>query len=197
MNQLKKPKRIRAFTIAEVMLSGFMLTMGILAAVSLFAAAHQSARNTNSAMIAASLAQEGAEIARNIRDNNIAYRTANWTTGDNCSTNRNGNCDSFNNFPNGAAAVRTVSYDSTVFVNPGSKFLNYAGSGLRYHGVGSFAGFWRVVKVNHAGPPTDPVRVQSFVSWQSGLTGAWNPTVATCNPYNQCVYTEILLEPWK
>lgn len=197
MTLMKKKSRVAGFTITEVMLSAFLLTMGILAVMSLFVVAHQNSRDSRNVIIASNLSQEGLEIARNIRDNRIAYRAANWTTGDNCSTSTTGNCDPFADFPTGAAAVRTANYNSTAFITPGNKWLAYNGSGFHAHGAITSSGFFRVLKIDHTGPATDPVRVQSFVSWKDGLSNAWNPTVATCNPYDKCVYTELLLSPWK
>jgi hypothetical protein len=195
-----KRQSYQAFTISEVMLSGFLLTMGILSVVGLFVVAQRSARETRSITIATALAQEGIEIARNIRDNNIAYRVANWGT---CSTSTAGACDPFNGFPNNGQ--RTVSYNSSAFTVPGNTFLSYNGSGFQHHGAGTFTGFFRIIKIDHTGP-ADTARVQSFVHWQSAAYPDYvNPTphisgaAATtwCIPSNRCVYTELLLTGWR
>ena len=183
-----------AFTIIEVMLSGFLLTIGILSVVSLFAVAQRHARDIRSVMVASTLAQEGVEVARNIRDNRIAYRVANWTT---CSSSTTGSCDPFYDFPNGASRDRTVSYNSTTFTTPGSTFLSYNGAGFQYHGVGTFTGFYRILRIDHTGS-SDTARVQSFVTWQD-ISALPSSTTATswCTPANKCVYTELLLSAWK
>lgn len=202
MSLFKCRNSTRAFTIAEVMLAGFVLTVGIISVMSLFAAAKKSARDTRNVIIATDLAQEGVEVARNIRDNNIAYRVENWTTGDNCSTNTTGNCDPFNNFPN---AMRHVNYNSATFINGGNNWLSYNGSGFLTHSAGSGTIFVRYIKVAHTGA-SDTARVQSFVTWQSSATPPYtnpvpqlngaNPTT-WCIPSNRCIYTEALLTAWR
>ncbi|MFA9262748.1 MAG: hypothetical protein ACEQSB_05400 [Undibacterium sp.] len=188
---------IPAFTIAEVMLAGFVLTVGIISVMSLFIASQQSARDTRSVIVATNLAQEGIEVARNIRDNNIAYRVLN-----SCGTNWTGSCDPFNGFPN---AMRHLNYNSASFISGGNDWLSYNGSGFLAHGAGSGTFFVRYIKVSHTGA-SETARVQSFVSWQSStyddyqnpvpqLNGG-NPT-AWCIPSNRCVYTEALLSAWK
>ena len=187
----------KAFTISEVMLAGFLLTAGMVSIMSLFSVAQRSARDTRDVIEASVLAQEGVEVVRNIRDNNIAYRAKNWTTGDNCSTRMNGDCDPFNNFPNGAASRRGVNYNSTSFIAGGNVYLSRSASGFQADGAGTFSGFYRVIKTQHTGS-SDTARVQSFVTWEdpgNNLNGAG--ATAWCQPYNKCVYVELLLTTWK
>ncbi len=198
---LNQGKTVRAFTIAEVMLAGFVLTVGIVSVMSLFSAAKKSAYDTRNVIIATDLAQEGVEVARNIRDNNIAYRVEH-----NCLSDTTGACDPFNNFPN---AMRHVNYNSATFINGGNNWLSINGSGLLAHGAGSGTIFIRYIKVGHTGG-SDTARVQSFVTWQNSaynitgssyvnpvpqLNGA-NPTT-WCIPSNRCIYTEALLTAWR
>jgi len=190
MNSRGLSKRIKAFTIPEVILSAFLLTTGILTVMSLFSASHRSAIDTRQVIIASLLAQEGVEIARNIRDNAIATKAE---TGDS-------SYDVFTDFPNGAASRRTVSYNSASFTTPGSIFLSWDGSGFQRHGAGTFTGFWRILKIDHTGSSDTTARVQSFVVWSSSGPGSnLNGAGATtwCSPYNKCVYTELLLTAWK
>ncbi|MGB4942985.1 MAG: hypothetical protein WBO92_02635 [Candidatus Moraniibacteriota bacterium] len=199
-------KTCQGFTIAEVLLAGFVLSVGMVTVMSLFSASHRQSFDTRNVIIATELAQEGAEIVRNIRDNNIAYRTAHWgtTAPNNCSeTNMSGDCDPFRYFPNGANQRCTVSYNSSVTADmscPGSPstLLSLDGNGLYQHGGGTATRFHRLLKIDHTGG-ADTARVQSFVTWQdpgSNLNGS-NTAVPWCTLANQCVYTELLLDNWK
>lgn len=194
-------KCLPAFSIAEVVLSGFMLTTGIVSVMSLYTVSHRSSFDTRNVITASELAQEGVEVARNIRDNNTAYRADNWTTGDNCSTSTTGNCDPFRYFPNGANSNCSINYDSSgaAAFSCGSPQLavTTSNTGFLHNGAGTATRFYRLIKVNYVGP-SDSARVQSFVAWQNpggNLNGGG--ALTWCTPYNQCVYTELFLSRWK
>ncbi len=194
-------RRIPAFSIAEVVLSGFLLTTGIVSVMSLYTVSHRSSFDTRNMITAAELAQEGIEIARNIRDNNTAYRADNWTTGDNCSTSTAGNCDPFRHFPNGANSNCNVSYNSsgaTAFdCSSPQVAVTTSNTGFLHNGAGTATRFFRLIKIDHTAA-SDSARIQSFVAWQNpggNLNGAG--ALAWCTPYNQCVYTELFLSRWK
>lgn len=201
MRAASRIRTLSAFSIPEVVLSAFVLTAGIISVMSLFSAAHRGSLDTRSVIIASELAQEGVEVARNVRDNNTAYRVENWTTGDNCSTSMAGNCDPFRYFPNGSNSLCTLNYNSSgsgAFACPVSQAqIRASNTGFYHNAGGSATQFYRIIKIDHAGG-SDTARIQSFVSWQdpgSSLNGAG--AVAWCTPYNQCVYTELLLSIWK
>ncbi len=184
------------------MLAGFLLAIGLVAVMNLFFAAQRSSSDTLNVIIASQLAQEGVEVARNVRDNNSAFRAQNWLSGppNNCSTTVAGNCDPFRYFPNGNQRC-TVSYGAsgpTAFTCPaGSLVLSALASGLYQHGLGVTTRFYRLVKIEHPGG-ADTARVQSFVTWQdplNNLNGAG--AITWCTPYNKCVYAELLLTTWK
>jgi len=56
----------------EVIVSLFVITVGIVAAIGLLTKSVSNSINSRNQIIAAQLAQEGVELVRNIRDNNIA-----------------------------------------------------------------------------------------------------------------------------
>lgn len=64
----------RGFSIGEVMLAAFVLSVAMLAAVNLLIAGFSNSADSRDRIIASMLVQEGIEIARNVRDNN-------WATG--------------------------------------------------------------------------------------------------------------------
>lgn len=191
---------VPAFSIAEVVLSGFLLTTGIVSVMSLYTVSHRSSFDTRNMITAAELAQEGIEIARNIRDNNTAYREDNWTTGDNCSGSTAGNCDPFRHFPNGANSNCNVSYNSsgaTAFdCSAPQTAVTTSNTGFLHTGAGTATRFFRLIKIDHTG--TDSARVQSFAAWQNPGGNLNNAgAVNWCTPYNQCVYSELYLSRWK
>lgn len=200
---LKSPKRLKGFSIAEVVLSSFLLTTGMVTIMSLFSLSHRSSSDSRDVIIATQLAQEGVELVRNVRDNNIAYRTENWTTGDNCSTSTSVDCDPFRYFPDGMGRRCVISYDSSPTSDIScsgtpATALALNNAGLYQHGGGvTSTRFHRLLKIDHTSG-SDTARIQSFVSWQdpgSNLNG--NGATTWCIPYNKCVYTELLLYNWK
>jgi hypothetical protein len=200
---LKSPliQRLPAFSIAEVVLSGFMLTTGIVAVMSLYVVSHQNSFDTRNLITASELAQEGVEVARNVRDNNTAYRAKNWSTGDNCQASTAGNCDPFRYFPNGANSNCSVNYNSTggtAFSCGGPQLaVTTNGSGFLHNAGGTATRFYRLIKINYVGP-ADSARIQSFVTWQNpggSLNGGG--ALGWCTSANKCVYTELFLSRWK
>lgn len=70
-NILKTGKNKRGFSILELVIAMFVLTVGIVGALNLIVSTMNNSINTRKAVVAAGLAQEGVELARNIRDNNL------------------------------------------------------------------------------------------------------------------------------
>ena len=66
-----KNKTKKGFSIAEAMLSIFILVVGLTATVTLLSSSIKNSINSRDEIIASQLAQEGAEIIINLRDNNI------------------------------------------------------------------------------------------------------------------------------
>jgi len=65
-------KTKKGFSIAEVMLSVFLLSVGMIAIITLMANSIKNNTNNRNSIIATQLAQEGIELVRNKRDLNIA-----------------------------------------------------------------------------------------------------------------------------
>lgn len=200
MSKTNRFNRLHAFSIAEVVLAGFVLTTGIVAVMSLYTVSHRNALDTRNVIIASGLAQEGVEVARNIRDNNTAYRTKYWVTGDNCQASDTGNCDPFRYFPNGANSNCNVNYDSagsSAFDCSSPQIAVTVNGGFFHNRSGTATQFFRQIKIDHPGG-SDSARVQSFVSWKNpGTNLNGSGAVAWCTPYNQCVFTELYLSRWK
>ena len=74
-------KKRKGFSIGEVLLAIFVLSIGMIATFSLFNAGIKNLQNERDLIVASLLAQEGVEVVRNIRDNNWAERDFSDITG--------------------------------------------------------------------------------------------------------------------
>jgi len=77
----KNYKKKRAFTLVEVLLAVFILNIGILGTINLFASTIRGYSLSSNKFIAANLAQGGIEKVRNWRDSNWANGKGPWFGG--------------------------------------------------------------------------------------------------------------------
>lgn len=190
----------RGFSLGEVMLASFVLTIGIITVVKLVADSYRSSENTQDAIIAAELAQEGVELVRNIRDNNIAYRVDHWSTAEDCEHTTSGACDPFQDFDAGNNQRARIDF-STGSLDYGSSASNPAlnlHNGFYQHTGAATGPFYRIIKTWNSGGANPTVRVQSIVTWQDpGSSYNGGSSHENCEISNKCVYTELLLTAWK
>ncbi len=180
-------KKVRGFTVGEVVLSSFIMTMGIVSVLGLITFSFRSSVETQDIIVASELAQEGAELVRNIRDNALIDKIATESP-----------TDVFIDFPNGNNSRCAIDYNDTAFDCGNPNFgLTLTANGFYEHQAGSGSRFYRVLKIDHVAP-SDMARVKSFVSWQdpgNNLNGGGD--AAWCTLLNKCVYTEVFLTQWK
>lgn len=179
--------KIKGFTIGEVVLSSFLLTVGVLAALNLVVFSYRVSSETQRLLVASELAQEGAELARNVRDQALVNKAASGSP-----------TDVFVNFPAvGTNNNCTIDYSTANFSCGSPNMLLGLSNGLYRHGVGS-SPYYRLIKIDRTGTP-NTARVRSFVAWQNpgnNLNGT-NGAINWCTTANKCVYTEILLTEWR
>jgi len=144
----------RGFTLLEVIISIFILTVGTLTIVGLIADSLAVVGASKKIAIGTSLAQEGIEVVRNIRDTNWiedgAYDDGLDIDDDYC-----------------------VNYDSTALISCGSFDLFWDEINLNYsHSAGSSTGFSRTISIlaSTDSDGVDYIRVQSVVSWDTAQT---------------------------
>lgn len=175
----------KGFTMGEVVLSAFMLSFGMTTVIALIGSSFRMTVNTQNIVLASQLAQEGIELSRNIRDNDLVDKEALGAP-----------ADVFTNFPNGANSNCIIDYTMNALdCSPANYGLGIS-SGFYRHGVPGGL-FYRVVKINHTGG-SDQALVKSFVTWQDpagnlngGGASSW------CTLENKCVYAEVLLIAWE
>lgn len=191
MPKNRKNKRA-GFSLMEVMLSVAVLSIGIMGVLPLIVSGLREALDSRDQVIASMLAQEGAELAQNIRDNN-------WASGD----------DAFKtlSFPNVSRKDCRVDYNNTDVggmkcINV-SKALYLNADNFYTHSVVTATKFQRKIEVeysNNDGNPNtaanaDQAIITSMVIW-SGSSGVFPALVASCNTANKCAYDKVVLTTW-
>lgn len=194
---IQKKKNLKAFSMPEVILSVFILSVGLVTIVAVMVGSLRFALNNRDTIIATELAQEGTELVRNIRDNDFASGGTGFA-----SFSGNRHC--------------YLDWNSGLTCN-GSKgtlsryTLGYSG-GMYGHGVGGGGKFSRYVYINYNGGANERATVRSFVFWGGNVPGASGSMIdpantlssfegsgntAGCNLAHLCVFTETFLTPWR
>ena len=172
---------------AEVLLSLFVLTIGLVTIVSVMAGSLRYSYDTRDTIIAAELAQEGVELVRNARDNNFDPIVSGGT----------GFADFFPAQPH--CRMNWDDASPTCFNAQGAAdnyYLQYSG-GLYKRVDATKERYSRYIYINHNNAVNNErAIVRSFVYW-----GAWMPpntgNPANCTAANKCVYAETFLTAWK
>ncbi|MEF3692397.1 MAG: hypothetical protein V3574_05075 [Candidatus Moraniibacteriota bacterium] len=198
---LKKIKNInkqkKGFSIGEVVLAIFILSVGLLALFSLFNQGIRELQEERDVVVASMLAQEGVELVRNTRDNNWADRE----------------------YPSNLTSPET--FDDKILISTNSKrgncFLDYIHSevsdtkcdagkdatgkylyldGLFYSGdhTGIKTKFRRRILFEpDGGTPIKYVKVTSMVDW-SNRSDFLN--LGNCVLSEKCVFSQSILTDW-
>ncbi|MBI2439216.1 MAG: hypothetical protein HYV45_01285 [Candidatus Moranbacteria bacterium] len=174
----------KGFSLGEVLLSGFVLTTGLVAVAALISSSMQESFRSRDVIAATQLSQEGVELVRNVRDNNFASGGNGFGVG--FSTNHH--C--------------RVDYSPTAFscgnqdpTNNSSRYTLQYVSGFYRHNNTSGEKFSRYIYVDFNG--SDAATVKSFVYWGSASpSGIDSGTTTNCVTSNKCVYTEVSLTSW-
>jgi Tfp pilus assembly protein PilV len=168
-----KNKKYKAFSFVEVMVSVFLVTVGMMAVISLMTSTLNNSIDSRNQIVATLLAQEGVELMRNIRDNNWESQNPDGSF-DHLGSNNNCRIDKTYVFP--ANIVCGSSYG-----------LNVDGNGFYTHSAGAASKFQRKIIISDSG--TDK-NVISMVSWNGSVPPG---TTVECNTASKCAYTQIIL----
>ena len=189
---IRKRKTLKGFSLGEVLLSIAVLTAGILPMLGALVGALNTSLDSQEIVIASGLAQEGAELVLNVRDNGVLAAS-----------------DAFVAFQPGNRTCR-IDYNDAVLSNPAVNDIDCSSpgadgtyydllvlGGLYAHdsNAGTSAKFKRRIFINYTAGP-GRAAVVSAVYW-----GSYVPTAANvntdCTSLNMCVRTSVTLLPWK
>ena len=189
---------IKGFYMAEAIMAIFLLGVGLLAALALLSRTLNNTISDRNQVIAVMLAQEGAELVRNLRDNSWA----------------GGGYAFFGNSSLPSASSGTCRVDpSSSFTCGASSFrLNLVNKGY-YHAAGDSTIFQRRIALAYTGSTAVGYRDGNPVSVANAATGAtvlsvviWGNSFpspftsvgieANCNAGNKCAYAEVKLTNW-
>ncbi|MDX9913148.1 MAG: hypothetical protein RBS77_01040 [Candidatus Moranbacteria bacterium] len=189
-------KNKKGFSIGEVILSTFVLGVTMVSVLSLYNQGLKSFQDERDSIIASMLAQEGVELARNVRDNNWARRSgvddtdpATFASFGVSAGNTENDCRiSYNSYVmNG----EEIDYGSGILCAGASYALYVNAAGFYTHNsTGATATkFRRAITLDYSN--SDDIVVTSFVSWDNG-----NPDTSNCTTANKCVFSQSTLTNW-
>jgi hypothetical protein len=177
---------LKGFSIPEVLLSMFVLSIGLVTMVAVLAGSLRSSYETRDQIVATGLAQEGVELVRNIRDNDFAalnqgftrfsdsnrYCRINWNTA------VNSNIDCFAN------------------PDPANRYYLQYRNNIYGHVNATKERYSRFIYIDYDATE-ETALVRSFVFWGTADIRPASGDPATCSASPTCVYTEIFLTSWK
>ncbi|XLQ20392.1 MAG: hypothetical protein ACKUBY_01265 [Candidatus Moraniibacteriota bacterium] len=216
---MKKIKNKKGFTIGEVMVAVFILTFGIISAVFLSAKSIATITDSRDAIIAASLAQEGVELVRSVRDNSVTQST--------CGSGSE-RCTAFDMatgyaWPSLASGGGSCNVDFKLKAATGLlcgafdlTALNINTSDYTYsHDTGTTTPFKRIIFIDYVdaqtgapinsipGTPADidrvAAKVTSVVTWKGNADlniGSSSLAEANCKIGKQCAIAQTKLTSW-
>ena len=162
----------KGFSIGEVLISSFVIMMGVVVTSNLLATSITSTTDGRNLVIASQLAQEGAELVRNVRDNNVV----------------NGSL-SFVGFPsNGSTRECSIDYASGLSCSSSTTLLRYD-NGFYEHGSGEDTFFRRRIRISVSGSGEE-ADVESTVVWRR------MDFPSSCTFGERCVSTQSTLTTW-
>lgn len=183
---MKLTKNKKGFSFLEVMITISVLSIGILAVMVLIASSMKSSMNSRDGIIASELAQEGIELVRNIRDNNLINSEGIFSVG----------------FPSESSSNCRIDINSTsISCDDGASYrkLYFDGEFYVHSSSGTETKFQRKIMVDNYlggdGSSTDAVQVDlySIVIWGN----EWPSGCDSCNAAGKCVCVKDVLTEWR
>ena len=153
------PNMTKGFTLAEVIVAIFILTVGIIGVSALITSTISSAIHSSNKLVAAYLAQEGIEIIRNIRDTNWIQQSTNWDEG---LTICSAGCEADYNISTAEDPTLT-SYGSGrfLYIDGTNRFYRYIDIPGPSDAVTKFKRKITITSID-----VDTLNVSAFVSWE-------------------------------
>jgi hypothetical protein len=187
-----RKKNKKGFSFVEVLVSVFLITTGVMAAITLFAKEFATLTSSRSQVIAGLLAQEGSEMVRNVRDTN-------WLQGQKAfaadfpSTSSTECAIDFSNtqLRCGGAVEKRLFYTPAFSGSEAYVYLHTRGSG------GKETKFKRKITIDYdtnLAETAEEAKVISLVTWAENFDEIEN--LSDCNSRNKCAYAESILTIW-
>lgn len=183
-----RKNKYAGFSFMEVILSVAVLSIGIMGVMPLIVSGLRETLDSRDQVIAAMLAQEGAELTQNFRDNN-------WANGEKAFKKV---------FPSVDKDNCRVSYDDSDDMickdsgNGSSKTLNLNGDSFYTHSAGIATKFQRKMEIVYDTGVANTAKqaiITSVVVW-SGSSGVFPDQLSDCNTTNKCAYNKVVLTIW-
>lgn len=204
MNDLvfqKNRKTRKAFSLGEVLVAAFVLTVGLTTTTALIVASIGNAYEARDTVIAAELAQEGVELVRNVRDQNFALE-ADGTPADSgfagfSPTDKHCRMNADDTTLACTASLGTPTNNSYYLSAPTSP-----ANGGRFAHTNSPSRFARYLYVDYNATAKN-ARVVSYVFWDWNATGAMpsyisaNGNTTSCTLMSKCVFSEAFFTQWR
>lgn len=183
----KSGKNRKGFALLEVLLGMFILVVGLLAAMSLISGALKQSLEARNQATAGLLAQEGVEVALNIRDTS-------WANG----------YQAFENFPDDGEY--RLNYNSAAFIVANGNWAIYQDNSTKLYNIygssGSPTKFKRKILISYnAGEKAtaDFAAISSVVLWDGNVWPS-NYDAGTlaneCNATQKCAWSQVVLYKW-
>jgi type II secretory pathway pseudopilin PulG len=170
-------KQQYGFSIMEVTVVIFIITLGLLGVLSLAAQSIKISNTNKNELIASQLAQEGLELVRNIRDTNWLTDGNDWVLGSGAGNNsddiiQDGTYTIDNSIINYMVDdIDDIAANLLIDVN-----------GAYSHSMGSASPFNRLITINNWNTYTDFIEVKCEVQWKEG--GGIHNYIASTVLYN-------------
>ena len=179
VDRLRKAKfnKHAGFSFMEVMLSVFVLSIGIVGVMPLFVSSLRESLDIRDQVVASMLAQEGIELVQNLRDNNRVRGETAFQS----------------NFPNSSQDNCRIDYnDSDVSdCNNGHSYTLNLNGYYAHTNSGTATKFQRKITLDFKVSNTQLV-VTSIVIWGGGAF----PAISDCNTAHKCAYASLILTKW-
>ncbi len=202
MSFLKTKKKIRkAFSLGEVLVAAFVLTVGLTATTALIVKSIENAYDNREAIIAAELAQEGVELVRNVRDQNFALEADGTPAG-----------QGFAGFSAADKHCLMNSDDTSFTCNPSQgspsgrgyylQVPSFPGLGERFSHTVAVSRFARYIYIDYS-PANNNARVISYVFWDWTNGATMPPSIpangtntSSCTLASKCIFSEAFFTQW-
>lgn len=183
-----KKNNKKGFSIGEVLLSVFILSAGLLTIMQLFVTSLKNFQDERDSVVASMLAQEGVELAINIRDNNWAQRldildtTPDTFDGFTATDKENCRVD-INSSSIGESECNNGANHKKIYIDSNGYYT--------HNTTTNPTRFKRKIMIKYNSP--EELLLSSLVSWNGSDPDS---DIDKCDVTNKCVFSTIVMTNW-